>query len=329
MVDTSWVDVHAHFSPPVSAAALEQRWIVGRKHHFLSPGPHQWTPEETLEVMDRAGVGMQMLSNMPNIVDVMLAADPVAAIRASNDYGASVVSDHPTRFGLLAALATDNVEAALAEIERTTRDLQPDGFAITLDYNGVYLSDERLAPMWQELDRLSATVFTHPDAFKPGVQGRPVPLIEVGFETTRAVVDLIYTGWFNRYPNVKLIIPHCGGGGALPAMSGRLGLLGAEPWVPNPHKITSEQIREYLSRLYLDTAATGFASSLAAALEMVAPDHLVYGSDCGVGCSNERTMEISKNNLLKYAGLTAQQRQGIAQNALQLFPRARSRREKG
>lgn len=325
-MNTSWIDVHAHFAPPTSAAASEQKWIIGRKNHFLSAAPHQWTPEETLEHMDRTGVGMQMLSNMPNVVDAMLAADPVAAIRTSNDYGAAVVSDHPTRFGLLAALATDDVQAAFAEIERTTKDLKPDGFAITFDYNGVYLSDERLAPMWQELDRLGATVFTHPDAFKPGVHGRPAPLIEVGFETTRAVVDLLYTGWFHRYPNVKLIIPHCGGGGALPAMSGRLELLGAEPWVPNPHKITSPQIREYLSRLYLDTAATGFSSSLAAALEMVPPDHLVYGSDCGVGCSTERTMAISKSNLLTYKGLTEQQRRDIAQNALLLFPRARARR---
>jgi hypothetical protein len=103
---------------------------------------------------------------------------------------------------------------------------------------------------------------------------------------------------------MRLIVAHCGRGGALPAMTGRLGMLGGEPWVPNPNALTAEEIQARLRRFYLDTAATGFASSLAPALVMTTPDHLVYGSASGVPFSTEETVEANRQALLDCAGLT-------------------------
>jgi 6-methylsalicylate decarboxylase len=313
---TPWVDVHAHFSPPAGEAELVARWEGMRAAQFLVPEPFRWSAEATLAHMDRAGTTMQLLSNIPKTVD---------ALRASNDFGASLVAAHPDRFGLLAALPTDDPDAALAEIARTDGELPADGFAVTCRYHGVYLGDPLLDPVWTELDRRHATVFAHPDAYAPAGQGRPAPLLEVGFETVRTVVDLLYAGWFRRFPNVTLVVAHCGGAGALPAMSGRLLGLGTEVWVPNPNGLTRDELREQLASLYLDTAATGFAPSLAAALTMIAPDHLVYGSDCGVPCSTEATMAASKDALLAFDGLTADQRHAVGRNALPLFPTAAAR----
>jgi predicted TIM-barrel fold metal-dependent hydrolase len=287
-----------------------------REARFLAPGPFHWTVEGTLDYMDRTGIAMQLLSNIPKTV---------AALRASNDYGAELVSAHPSRFGLLAALPTDDPAAALAEIERASAGLGADGFAVTCRYNDVYLCDPRLEPMWAELDRRHAAVFAHPDAYAPAVQGRPSPLLEVGFETVRTIVDLLYAGVLRRYPHVKLIVAHCGGAGALPAAAGRLALLGTDPWVPNPHGLTQAELVDHLARLYLDTAATGFPSSLAPALTMIAPGHLVYGSDSGVPCSTEASMEASKQSLLSFDGLTPRQREEVGRNALALFPAARTR----
>jgi predicted TIM-barrel fold metal-dependent hydrolase len=311
-----WIDVHAHFSPPSTAEERNSRWQAMREARFLAPEPFHWTVEGTLDYMDRTGIAMQLLSNIPKTA---------AAVRASNDYGAELVAAHPTRFGLLAALPTDDPAAALAEIERASAGLGADGFAVTCRYNDVYLGDPRLEPMWAELDRRHATVFAHPDAYAPAVQGRPSPLLEVGFETVRTIVDLLYAGVLRRYPNVKLIVAHCGGAGALPAAAGRLALLGADPWVPNPHGLTGAELVDHLARLYLDTAATGFPSSLAPALTMITPGHLVYGSDSGAPCSTEASMETSKQALLSFDGLTRRQREEVGRNALALFPAARGR----
>jgi 6-methylsalicylate decarboxylase len=74
----------------------------------------------------------------------------------------------------------------------------------------------------------------------------------------------------------------------------------------------------------LDTAAT-CPSSLAAALAMTTPDQLVYGSDCGVPCTSEATMDRNLAALLNFPGLTDSQKAGIGARALRLFPSAAAR----
>lgn len=313
---TGWIDIHGHFTPPTSPEDREKRWHTMREAKFLVPEPFEWTPESTLAYLDKAGIAMQMLSNLPKQLD---------ALKESNNYAASLVKKYPNRFGLLAAIPTDNPEAALAEINRASHGLHADGFAVTCNYNGVLLGDTSLDPVWTELNRRHAVVFVHPDAYAPASLGRPSPLIEVAFETARTVVDMLYAGLFRSFPKITFILAHCGG--ALPVLSGRLKLLGTEPWVPNPNNLTQAEIQEQLASLYLDTAATA-PTGMAPALHMVSPDHLVYGADCGVPCSTESTMEANKKAVLEYEGLSRSQRDAIGRNVLSLFPAAAARLDK-
>jgi predicted TIM-barrel fold metal-dependent hydrolase len=284
-----------------------------REGAFLAPQPFEWNPESTLSYLNKAGIAMQMLSYIP---------PTLPALKASNDYGASLVSKYPSRFGLLAALPTDNPAAALDEIERATGQLHADGFAVTCVYNNISLSSATLDPVWAKLNDLSATVFVHPNAYAPPTQGRPAPLIEVAFETARTIVDMLYAATFRRYPHIRWIIAHCGG--ALPVLFGRLQLLGTEPWVPNPNNITKEEMLEWLGKLYLDTAATA-PSALGPGLCMTSASHIVYGADCGVPCSTEETMEANRHEVLGYEGLSKEEREAIGRNVLVLFPAAGER----
>lgn len=313
-MDTALVDIHAHFSPPTTEAQRAAIWQVMRDGCFLSPQAFHWTPEGTLEAMDRGGVAMQLLSNVPRSID---------QLRAVNDCGASLVAQYPARFGLLAALPTDDPDACLAEIGRADGELGADGFAVTGEYNGVWLGDARLEPVWAALDRRGATVFVHPNAFAPPALGRPSALMDVAFETAKAVTDLLYAGVLRRYPRVNLVLAHCGG--ALPALSGRLLTLGTEAWVPNPARLTREEIRTQLAGLYLDTAASGTAPPIAAALAMTGPGHLVYGSDWGAPCTTEATMEDTRRGLVANPLLNDAQRATIWRNALSLLPSAAAR----
>jgi predicted TIM-barrel fold metal-dependent hydrolase len=317
MLVNNWIDVHAHFYPPETPAQRESRWVAMKEAAWVISKPPCWDLESTLSYMDRTGIAMQMLSNIPKNLD---------ALRASNDYAASVVRTHPTRFGLLTALPTDSPENALAEIDRASRELQTDGFAVTCHYNGVYLSDARLDPVWEELNRRRAVVFAHPNAYGPAVMGRPCALADVAFETARTVIDMLYAGSFRKFPDVKFVLAHCGG--ALPALSGRLLLLGNESWVPNPNCVTPTEFRTHLRRLYLDTAAT-CPTTLGPALAMTTHDHLVYGSDCGVPCTTDSTMQANLEALINYAGLTRDQIEDIGHNALRLFPTATERIKNG
>ncbi len=317
IVVNNWIDIHAHFYPPETAEQRQGRMLGMQQAGWVVSEPFCWDPERILNYMDRSGIAMQMLSNIPK---------SVPALRASNDYAASLVREHPTRFGLLTALPTDRPVDALAEIDRAYRELHTDGFAVTCCYNGVYLSDARLDRVWAELDRRGAVVFAHPDAYGPAVMGRPVAVSEVAFETARTVIDMLYANTFGKFPNVTFVLAHCGG--ALPALSGRLLLLGHERWVPNPNRTTPTEFRAHLHRLYLDTAAT-CPTTLGAALGMTTPDHIVYGSDCGVPCTTDATMQMNLEALLGYAGLTQEQIEAIGHNALRLFPAAAERMKSG
>ena len=152
--------------------------------------------------------------------------------------------------------------------------------------------------------------------------GRPCALMDVAFETARTVTDMIYQGMFRRFTDLTMILAHCGG--ALPAMSGRLLLPGNEDWIPNPNRVSTEEMSQNLQRFFLGTAGV-CPTALAPALVMTSPERLVYGSDCGVPCSTHRTMDSNLKALLDFPALTPEQVQQIGRRALELFPAAKVR----
>jgi predicted TIM-barrel fold metal-dependent hydrolase len=312
-----WMDLHAHFTPPTTPETREAQWRGLNQAKFLAAEPYHWTVDKALATMDTLGVAMQMLSPVP------LSAD-VAQSRSWNDQGAQLVTDHPGRFGLLAGLPTYDPGEALAEIKRGDTDTHPDGYLVTTRAGGVPIADASIAPVWEELNRRHAVVFVHPSPEIDPPLNQPAALVEVTFETARAITDLLYTGFFQRYRDLTVVLAHCGG--ALPALSGRLALLGAEPWVPNPRNLTSDDITRDLSRLYLDTAATGLDSHLAAAVRMVAHDHIVYGGDAGVPCSNDASM--GRNiEALRTSSVLGEEAEAIGHRGFELFPAAARRRQ--
>src|SRR5258708_1672882 len=190
-------DVHAHYLPagPPRPAAPGQ--------YFLASPMPSWSPEMALDFMDRHGIETQMLS-----IPMPL---PPPAMRQANIYGAELVKRYPGRFGLLAALPLTDVAAAMEEIAFAFDELSADGVILLTNYDGAYLGDAKFDGVFAELNRRSVTIFIHPTS-PPGFDcvacGRPGPLIEFPFDTCRTVTDLLYAGVFERYPELKFILPH-------------------------------------------------------------------------------------------------------------------------
>jgi hypothetical protein len=144
----------------------------------------------------------------------------------------------------------------------------------------------------------------------------------MAFDTAKTVVDMLYKSVFLRYKGIRWVLAHCGG--ALPALSGRLLVLGGEEWVGNPEKVGVEEMRESLGRFYVDTAAAASASMLLPVLEMTGKrgERIIYGSDCGVPCSCERTLDANVKSLMAFEGLTAEEKEAIGHRLKELFPSA-------
>ncbi|OQV06983.1 hypothetical protein CLAIMM_11479 [Cladophialophora immunda] len=321
MAPKGYLDVHCHFFPGMTDEIARGYVNLLRDAHFMVEKPSQlhWSAEGVIKYNDHAGVAMSLLSFTPNSHE---------KLREGNDFARQIVKRYPSRFGHLLALPTDSVDACLAEIQRGEEyeGAKPDGYAMMTQYNNVLPSDPRLSAVYDLLDSKGAVLHLHPNAFLPGQYGKPSALIDVAFDTARVATDMLYKGIFRKYPNIKFIFGHCGG--ALPALSGRLALLGTEYWVPNPENITREEIETQLSKLYVDTAATA-KTGLPAAVRMVGWDHCIYGADCGTPCSSWDSMDENLRDISRLEAEAGVDQGTVRDNTWKLFPAAAERAEQG
>ena len=161
------------------------------------------------------------------------------------------------------------------EIAYALDTLKLDGVVMLTNFNGVYLGDKRLDPVFDELNRRGAVVFIHPTSpicWQQSALGYPRPMIEFTFDSTRAVVNLIFSGTTARCPKVRFIVPHAGG--TLPFLARRIGMFGrgAAGGAPVPAE-------EHLRRLYYDLAGSPGSNAIGPLLEMTERSHILYGSD--------------------------------------------------
>jgi 6-methylsalicylate decarboxylase len=308
-------DVHAHFGMPDSPEAQQQRAAEAQRQGFKGAPPvASWSPQDAIAFMDGRGIGMQLVS-------LPLPMTP-EQMRAINEHGAHIVTENPSRFGVLASLPMNDPDRAVEEIRYACDTLHVDGFALTTNYEGLYFGDERFEPVFAELDRRGATVLIHPvnpACFGDLGLGRPGPLIEFPMDTARTIVDAVFAGLFLRHRDMRFVLAH--GGGVLPALAQRILLLGVKQWVANPHGLTREQLAVQLSSLYFDTAIAGTRAALGPAIELAGHDHLVFGSDFPPAGPDVIDQTIA--DLRSY--LAASEREQMEATFEQLFPAAAGR----
>jgi predicted TIM-barrel fold metal-dependent hydrolase len=269
---TGLIDVHAHFLPEAYREALVRH---GHDRPDGFPVIPEWSAVEHVAVMDRLGIERSLLSiSSPGVA---LGVEAIDLARMTNEEGRRAVVDHPGRFGLFASLPLPDVDAALAEIAHCCDHLDVDGFALLTNVGGTYLGDPSLAPVWAELDRRRARVFLHPTSppcWEQTALGRPRPMVEFLFDTTRAVVDLVLSGTIARHPGLAVIVPH--GGAALPMVADRVSVFSLLLDAPADGPV---DVLGDLGRLHYDLAGYPVPRQLEALCTLVDADHLHYGSD--------------------------------------------------
>jgi predicted TIM-barrel fold metal-dependent hydrolase len=266
------IDVHAHYIPQGYRDALVQH---GHTQPDGFPQIPEWSADEHVAAMDRLGIATSLLSiSSPGVHLADIGATRDLA-REVNEDGRRAVVDHPGRFGLFASLPLPDVDAAIAEIAHCCDHLDVAGFTALTNISGTYLGDPVFRPVFRELDRRGARLFIHPTSpacWEHTSLGRPRPMLEFMFDTTRAVVDLVLNGTVATHPRIEFIVPHAGA--TLPMVADRISVfslfLGVDPAV---------DVFRDLGRLHFDLAGYPIPRQLDALLTLTTLDHLHYGSD--------------------------------------------------
>jgi predicted TIM-barrel fold metal-dependent hydrolase len=309
------IDVHHHLLPPAYVKEMEQEM----KETNFTPRP--WTPQTSLEAMDKHGVAAAMLSPIQRVVlDSMSDKSERARklARLNNDYNAQVVRDSPTRFGLLAALPLPDVDGSLKEIAYAYDVLKADGIALWTSYRDKWPGDPAFAPVFEELNRRKAVVFYHPAAgtcCRNLIPGLAISgIIEYDIDTARCAESMLVNGTPGRFPDIKFIFSHSGG--ALTVLAARIIDDYPKAYADRlPHGVEYE-----FRKFYYEVAHASKAPALDALKDIAPVSQILYGSDVPL-----RTYELTNDGLEVYQGFSPKDWEAIYRgNAEQLFPRLKA-----
>ena len=112
-------------------------------------------------------------------------------------------------------LPLPHINESSKQIEYAFDMLNVDGVGIITNYGDKWLGYSYFDPIWQELNRRKATIYTHPgdaNCCANLVQGIPSSAIEWGTDTVRSIANLIFSGSSQKYPDINWIFSHGGGG---------------------------------------------------------------------------------------------------------------------
>jgi 6-methylsalicylate decarboxylase len=271
------IDVHAHYFPGPYLDLIE---ALGRGEVETSMGrrsahaTHAADAAPRIEAMDRAGVGMQILSIATGGPYIASEIGAIIGARTANDAYAEMVRLHPRRFKAFACLPFPHVDAALAEMVRAFDELGMIGIGVATKMGGKSLADPSFDPVYAELNRRGGVLFVHPighscDSTLLEETGLTWPL-GAPFEDTAAALQLLQTGFVERFPKIKAIMPHLGG--TLPFLVHRLDH--QQSRFMNGHGVPSVEVKKF----WYDSV-NGNAAALRCSCDTFGVDRILFGTD--------------------------------------------------
>ncbi|WP_225827189.1 amidohydrolase family protein [Streptomyces naphthomycinicus] len=281
------IDVHCHLIPDFYRRSLAAHGIteIGGV-----PVP-AWSPTLAVDFMNRYGIQTQVVSvSEPGVTYLSSAKDRVAMAQRLNTFTSRDLV-HTTsarltgRFGGFAVLPLggtadqQDVSHAVTEARRAVRDLEMDGVGIFSSYGGKYLGDPVFEPLMKALDDLGAMVFIHPVTPQgyPDL-GLPPFLYEFTFDTTRALVSMLYRGVYQRYPRIRWLAAHAGG--TLPYISYRTSLLTLTPAIAQQVGAAGlDASSPYFRKLFYDTALSPAPQAMKSVRELAGTEHILFATD--------------------------------------------------
>ena len=307
------IDIHFHLIPQFYQDAV----------YAAGAGPAigrypDWSPERALELMDASGIAVALTSLAQPGVQFGDPAKAVALARRCNDYASELGVRWPKRFGALAVIPMWSTDEAVAEIAYALDQLKHQGVCLFASYGEKFLGDPAFDPVMEALNARDAVVLIHP-ALHPSSRKLELPwpgfMMEYVFDTTRAAVNLVFTGTIERFPRIRFVLAHAGG--VMPYFAWRLSV---SPMIDaRLEQISPSQVYARLRRFWYDNALAPTAETAACLAGVAPPNQIVFGSDWPF--ANARVIAEAMATYEAVTSISPGQRAAIDRsNALSLFP---------
>jgi predicted TIM-barrel fold metal-dependent hydrolase len=264
------IDVHHHLMYP---GYLDE--VAGRR----AGSTFKWSPQMSLEDMDKSGIALSVLSLIQPSAAFADVEKGRRIARASNEYGTQLVRDHKGRFASFATLPLLDTDGSLKEIAHALDTLKANGIGLMTSYGDKYLGDSSFAPVWEELNRRRAVVYTHPlspDCCRNVKSGVPPAVVEYATDTTRTIASLVFSGTAARYPDIRWIFSHSGG--TMPFLLSRF-VRQEIDMKEKAGKAMPKGLMYELKKFNYDTAQGNHSGALAALMKIVTPEQVLFGTD--------------------------------------------------
>jgi predicted TIM-barrel fold metal-dependent hydrolase len=229
---------------------------------------------EYLDVMDRHGIDVGVLSNTGGKIEKQ--GDRSKALdlcRILNDSFAEAHAKHPSRFKAFARLPMIDLGDCVQELNRCYNDLGMHGVMLPTNLAGKYLDEPEFKPFWDAIADGGKPLFLHPANAPCQSNWNKYSLhqkILWPTDSTLAISRIVYSGIFDRYPQLKLIASHLGGMILL--------YLDRLNWREGNPECQGEP-EAYFKKIYYDTAGPIRAAFIKLVYDTVGPDQILFGAD--------------------------------------------------
>jgi len=290
------IDVFPHILPIKYKEAIYETAPAGfYGQRVLDSQPTLWELDRRFRIMDKYEGLVQVLTLAIPPVEAIAPPDKAADLaRLGNDEMAELVLKYPDRFvGAVAGLPMNDMEAALREVDRAITELQFKGVQVCSHINDKPLDSPEFEPLFARMSQYNLPIWIHPRTGitavdyrgESGSKYRIASTFGWPYETSVAMARLVFSGIFERYPNLTIITHHSGA--MVPFLEQRIISFQDTDAVlrrtRHGHMLTKAPI-DYFRMFYADTALYGCTAGLTCAFSFFGPDHMLFATDMPFDC---------------------------------------------
>jgi 2,3-dihydroxybenzoate decarboxylase len=238
--------------------------------------------------MDATGIDMQIVSLTCPGVQLFDAATATTLAAEFNDQLAEGVRRHPTRFAGLAAIAPQEPQRAVKELERAVSKLGLKGAIVNSHTRGEYLDDPKFWDIFAAAEALGVPIYLHPNTPSKAMiepflaRGLDGAVFGFSVETGLHALRIIAAGVFDRFPRLQIVLGHLGE--ALPYWLSRLDFMHGIITRTNRYGAAAPKLAKPMSaylreNFHYTTSGMGWTPPIMFVHQVIGADRLLYAMD--------------------------------------------------